>query len=139
MQQVINITVQVTVNAPVEKVWEAFTRPEHIKNWNSASPDWHTPNAENDLAPGGVFVYRMEAKDGSSGFDFNGVYDTVKTNELIAYTIGDGRKVSVTFIPDELNTKVTETFEAENTNPAEMQKEGWHAILNSFKAYTELL
>ena len=138
MQQVINITVEVTVNAPLEKAWEVFTTPDHIIKWNNASPDWHTPKAENDLKSGGTFVYRMEAKDGSFGFDFSGIYDAVKTNEFIAYTLGDGRKVFVTFIPEELKTKVIETFEAENVNPAEMQKDGWQSILENFKKYTEL-
>src|ERR1044071_2582885 len=110
------ITVESTINAPVEKVWEFWTTPEHITKWNHASDDWHTPFAENDLRSGGKFMSRMEAKDGSFGFDFGGVYDEVKTNELIAYTIGDGRKVKVAFTNQGNSTKVTETFEAENQN-----------------------
>ena len=86
----INITVEAIVNAPVEKVWKLWTSPEHIIKWNNASDDWHTPKAENDLREGGKFLSRMEAKDGSFGFDFGGVYDVVKNNEYIEYTLGDG-------------------------------------------------
>lgn len=131
------ITVSNTVNAPVKKVWEFWTQPEHITRWNNASADWHTPRAENDLQPGGHFVYRMEAKDGSFGFDFGGVYDEVRDNEYIEYTIGDGRKVKVTFVSNGNTTRVTENFEAETMNPVEMQKGGWQAILDNFKKYTE--
>ena len=131
------ITVANTVNAPVEKVWKFWTGPEHITQWNNASDDWHTPFAENDLRVGGKFLSRMEAKDGSYGFDFAGVYDEVKTNELIAYTIGDGRKVKVIFTPSGNQTKLTTTFEAEDINSIEMQRGGWQAILDSFKKYTE--
>src|ERR1041384_1412483 len=91
------ITVENTVNAPEEKVWEFWSKPEHITKWNNASDDWHTPRAENDLRVGGSFSARMEAKDGSFGFDFGGVYDDVRKNEYIAYTLGDNRKVQVTF------------------------------------------
>jgi uncharacterized protein YndB with AHSA1/START domain len=131
------ITIETTINAPVEKVWKFWTLPEHITKWNNASDDWHTPKAENDLRTGGKFAARMEAKDGSFGFDFGGVYDDVKTNELIKYTLGDGRKVAVHFIPNGNETKVTETFEAESTNSIEMQRGGWQAILNNFKKYVE--
>jgi uncharacterized protein YndB with AHSA1/START domain len=131
------ITVETTVNAPVEKVWEFWSKPAHITKWNSASPDWHTPRAENDLRAGGSFSARMEAKDGSFGFDFGGIYDEVRENEYIEYTLGDGRKVSVTFIPELKGTKVVETFEMENTNSEELQRTGWQAIMDSFKRYTE--
>jgi uncharacterized protein YndB with AHSA1/START domain len=131
------ITIETTVNAPVEKVWEFWSSPEHIKNWCSASEDWHVPAAENDLRTGGKFSTRMEAKDGSFGFDFGGVYDEVVTNKLIDYTMGDGRKVVVNFTSNGNQTKVVETFDAENTNPVEMQQAGWQAILNNFKKYTE--
>lgn len=131
------ITVETTVNAPVEKVWEFWSEPGHIKKWCSASEDWHVPFAENDLRTGGKFTTRMEAKDGSFGFDFGGVYDEVITNELIDYTMGDGRKVVVHFTSNGNETKVVETFDAENTNPVEMQQAGWQAILNNFKKYTE--
>jgi uncharacterized protein YndB with AHSA1/START domain len=132
-----NITVAATVNAPVEKVWEHWSNPEHITQWCHASPQWHAPRAENDLHEGGRFSTRMEAKDGSFGFDFGGVYDVVKTNELITYTLDDKRKVSIVFKSDGNTTKVTETFEAENENPIEMQKGGWQAILDNFKKYVE--
>ncbi|HEY6062824.1 MAG TPA: SRPBCC family protein [Chitinophagaceae bacterium] len=131
------ITVENTVNAPVEKVWKFWTRPEHITQWNNASDDWHTPWAKNDLRTGGQFSCRMEAKDGSFGFEFGGSYDEVKTNELIAYTMGDGRKVKIIFTNQGNATKVTEAFEAETENSIELQRGGWQAILDNFKKYTE--
>jgi len=131
------ITIASAINAPVEKVWRLWSAPEHITKWCSASDDWHTPRAENDLRVGGTFSSRMEAKDGSFGFDFGGVYDNVKTNELIEYTLGDSRKVSIHFTSEGNATKVTQTFEAENENPVEMQRAGWQAILDNFKKYTE--
>ncbi len=133
------ISIGTTVNAPVEKVWNFWTAPEHIVKWNSASEDWHTPRAENDLRKGGRFQSRMEAKDGSAGFDFEGIYDDVRKNELISYTMGDGRKVNVTFESNGNQTKVKTVFEAEDTNPVEMQKQGWQSILDNFKKYTEEL
>jgi uncharacterized protein YndB with AHSA1/START domain len=131
------VTVETTVNAPVEKVWKSWSEPQHITKWCAASEDWHAPKAENDLRTGGTFSTRMEAKDGSFGFDFGGVYDNVKKNELIEYTMGDGRKVHVAFSPSGEQTKIVETFDAETTNPVEMQKGGWQAILDNFKKYTE--
>ena len=131
------ITVENTVNAAVEKAWKCWTSPEHIIHWNNASDDWHTPVAENDLRNGGKFFSRMEAKDGSMGFDFEGVYDEVITNELIAYTLGDGRKVKITFSREGGQTKIVETFETENENSIELQRGGWQAILDNFKKYTE--
>ena len=131
------ITVEATVNAPVEKVWKTWSEPQHIKNWCAASEDWHAPKAENDLRTGGTFSTRMEAKDGSFGFDFGGVYDNVKKNEMIEYTMGDGRKVHVAFSPSGDQTKIVETFDAETTNSVEMQKGGWQAILDNFKKYAE--
>lgn len=130
-------TVKTIVNAPVEKVWKFWTEPEHITKWNNASEDWHTPFAENDLRIGGKFLSRMEAKDGSFGFDFSGIYDEVKLYEVIAYTLGDGRKVKINFMGKEKSTEVTETFEAENTNSIKMQQRGWQAILDNFKKYVE--
>jgi uncharacterized protein YndB with AHSA1/START domain len=132
------ITVQAVINAPVEQVWKLYTESEHVMKWNNASNDWHTPRAENDLKVGGKFLYRMEAKDGSSGFDFDGTYEQLITNELIVYSISDGRKVQVMFTKDDnTNTKMATTFEAESTNPIEMQRDGWQAILNNFKKYVE--
>lgn len=132
-----SITVYSTINAPIEKVWEYWTQPEHIVKWNSASEDWHTPRAENDLRAGGKFTSRMEAKDGSMGFDFEGIYDEVEMHKAIAYTMADGRKVSVKFLSNKDQTEVIETFDPESTNPIEMQKAGWQAILDNFKLYSE--
>ena len=131
------ITVESTVNAPVEKVWEYWTKPEHITQWNNGSDGWHTPTAENDLRPGGRFVARMEAKDGSMGFDFGGKYDVVTTHKYIEYTIDDDRKVKITFTTDGDTTRIVESFEAERSNTLELQQGGWQAILDSFKKYTE--
>lgn len=131
------LTVAATVNAPVAKAWDIWTGPEHIVKWSTASPDWHTPKAENDLRVGGAFSSRMEAKDGSFGFDFGGIYDEVKNHEVIAYTLGDGRKVHITFETNGGATKVTVVFEAESENSLEMQQGGWQAIMDNFKKYTE--
>ena len=131
------ITIENTVQAPIEKAWEYWTKPEHVSKWNNASDDWHTTHAENDLRKDGKFVYRMEAKDGSMGFDFGGIYDEVKNNEYIESTLGDGRKVTVTFTDLGNATKVVESFEAEGTHPVEMQRGGWQNILDNFKSYTE--
>lgn len=131
------ITVEADINAPVEKVWKLWTTPEHIMKWNSASEDWHTPKAENDLRKGGSFSSRMEARDGSFGFDFGGIYDDVEPNKLIAYTMSDGRKVFVNFTQEGNKTHVSETFDAESTNSLEMQQAGWQAILDNFKKYAE--
>jgi uncharacterized protein YndB with AHSA1/START domain len=136
-QQKTLITVEANVNAPIEKIWEYWAKPEHIIRWSAASDDWHTPRAENDLRTGGTFNSRMEAKDGSFGFDFGGVYDEVKDHELIRYTMGDGRTVKVIFTTQGNSTQITETFEAESTNPVEMQRGGWQAILDNFKKYAE--
>lgn len=133
----VKITIEATVKAPVEKVWKLWSNPEDIKQWNSASDDWHTPKAENDLRKGGSFSSRMEAKDGSFGFDFGGVYSEVITHKLIAYTMGDGRKVEVAFTGNGSETKILETFEAESENPVDMQRTGWQAILDNFKKYAE--
>jgi uncharacterized protein YndB with AHSA1/START domain len=131
------ITVANNVKAPVEKVWEYWTAPDHITKWNNASDDWHSPRAENDVREGGKFNIRMEAKDGSMGFDFGGIYDKVVPNKTIEYTMGDGRKVSVIFDQKDNETQVVESFEAESQNPVEMQRGGWQAILDNFKNYVE--
>ncbi len=132
-----SITVESNVNAPVEKVWEMWSEPKHIVNWNSAIDTWHTPHAENDLRVGGKFLARMEAKDGSMGFDFGGTYDEVVHHKRIAYTMSDGRKVEIDFQPNGSQTKVIETFDAETENSIELQRDGWQAILDNFKKYTE--
>jgi uncharacterized protein YndB with AHSA1/START domain len=131
------ITVENTVKAPVEKVWEFWTKPEHITQWNHASDDWHSPWAKNDLRVGGKFEARMEAKDGSFGFEFWGIYDNIQPHETIESTMGDGRKLAVHFTKNGNETEVVETFEAEGTNPIEMQRAGWQAILDNFKKYAE--
>jgi uncharacterized protein YndB with AHSA1/START domain len=131
------ITVQSIVNAPVSKVWEYYTDPAHIVKWNTPHETWHTTRAENDLRTGGTFVSRMEAKDGSFGFDFGGIYDAVRTNEHIAYTLGDGRKATIDFTPEGNAVNVVVKFDAETQNSEEMQRGGWQAILDNFKKYTE--
>jgi uncharacterized protein YndB with AHSA1/START domain len=131
------ITVETHVNAPVENVWHIYTDPESVQAWNTPSSDWHTTSARNDLRVGGTFSYRMEAKDGSDGFDFTGEYDEVVQNERIAYTMSDGRTVDVTFSPMEGGTHVTVRFDPETQNTYEVQRDGWQAILDSFKRYTE--
>lgn len=131
------ITVEALVNAPLDTTWAFWTGPEHITQWNAASDDWHTPWAKNDLVPGGRFVARMEAKDGSMGFDFGGTYDEVVEQRKIAYTLDDNRKVTVSFSETDSGTRVVEEFEAEDENSAELQQQGWQAILNNFKRYTE--
>ena len=131
------ITVNATIFAPIEKVWNNWTDPKHITKWNNASDDWHTPKAENDLRAGGKFHSRMEAKDGSMGFDFNGIYSDVEQHNHIAYTIEDGRKVDIYFKEKYGSTEIIESFEAENVNSVELQQAGWQSILNNFKKYTE--
>ena len=131
------ITVEAVINARAEKVWDYYTNPSHITKWNFASDDWHCPKAENDLKPGGKMRSRMEAKDGSFGFDFEATYDKIVPLEKIVYTIPDGRQVEIDFIRDNKATKLVIVFDAENINPVEMQKGGWQAILNNFKKYTE--
>ncbi len=131
------ITVKTVVVATIDKVWEYWTNPGHITQWNNASPDWHTPRAENDLREGGTFSSRMEAKDGSMGFDFGGTYSKVVAEKEIAYDLDDGRQVQVLFEAKGDETIVTEHFDPESENPAEMQRQGWQAILDNFKTYAE--
>ena len=131
------ITVETTVNAPIEKVWQYWNSPEHIQKWTFASSDWHVPFAENDLKKDGKFKTTMAAKDGSASFDFEGIYTAVEEHKLIAYKMTDGRTVEVIFEGDDKQTKITETFDPETQNSAEMQKNGWQSILDNFKKYTE--
>ncbi len=131
------VTVETIVQVPVEKAWMFWTTPDHIMQWNNASDDWHTPRAENDLRKGGRFLSRMEARDGSMGFDFNGVYDEVIPHQEISYTMEDSRKVNIRFVPEGNGTKVIETFETENTHPVEMQRSGWQAIMDNYKKHAE--
>ncbi|KQS47196.1 MULTISPECIES: SRPBCC family protein [Flavobacterium] len=133
------ITVETTVKAPISKVWQSFTEPQHTMNWSFASEDWHAPEAENDLRIGGKFRTKMAAKDGSMAFDFEGEYTQVENHKKIEYVMGDGRRVSVSFEDSGDTVKVTETFDPENTHPIEFQKAGWQAIMDNFKKYTETL
>ncbi len=131
------ITVGVTISAGIKKTWDLWTSPEHVVKWNSASEGWHCPKAQNDLRPGGKFKYIMASGDEKMRFDFEGTYHEVINQKRIAYSISDGRKVTVEFENSGNQSRVTETFEAEKTHPEEMQKEGWQAILNNFKKYVE--
>lgn len=131
------ITVQTTINAPINKVWKFWTLPEHITKWSFASPDWHTPYADNDLKEGGKFKSTMAAKDGSMSFDFEGEYTLVKENQTIEYVMADGRKVEITFNETSNGVEIKESFDPETENPEEMQRGGWQAILDNFKNYVE--
>ncbi|MDC6364377.1 MULTISPECIES: SRPBCC family protein [Flavobacteriaceae] len=131
------ITIDVNITTTLDKVWNFYTKPEHITQWNFADDSWHCPSAKNDLRKGGKYIARMEAKDGSFGFDFEAVYDEVVPQKKIAFTLEDGRKTIVLFEESHKETKVTITFDAEKENSLEMQKNGWQAILNNFKKYTE--
>jgi uncharacterized protein YndB with AHSA1/START domain len=136
-QKTIPITVETVVQAPVEKVWSYWTEPKHITKWCYASDDWHAPYAENDLETGGKFRTTMAARDGSAGFDFEGVYTKIEKQKTIEYKIGDGRKVIINFSDLGTGTRVVESFEAESENSYEQQKGGWQSILDNFKKYTE--
>jgi uncharacterized protein YndB with AHSA1/START domain len=131
------IKIEAVIAGPASQVWEAWTNPAHITQWNFASDDWCCPSATNDLKVGGRYCARMEAKDGSFGFDFEAIYDEILAFEKLAMTLGDGRSVTTTFEPNGKTTKVTTVFEAEEENPVAMQRDGWQAILNNFKKYVE--
>jgi uncharacterized protein YndB with AHSA1/START domain len=131
------ITVQSTINASIDKVWEFWTLPEHITKWSFASPEWHTPYAENDLREGGKFKSTMAAKDGSMSFDFGGEYTLVEKNKTIEYVLEDGRKVEIDFAATSNGIEVTQRFDPETQNPEEMQRGGWQAIMDNFKSYVE--
>lgn len=133
------ITVETHVHAPVETVWNAWTQPENIVHWNAASPDWHCPSASNDLRVGGKFCYRMEARDGTAGFDFEGQYTVVEPHRRIAYNLGENREVIVEFRPVENGTTLHETFTAESEHPVELQRAGWQSILDHFRQHAESL
>ncbi len=133
------LTVEANIQADIQTVWSAYTAPEHITKWNFATDDWQCPHAENDLRVGGRYLARMEAKDGSFGFDFEATYDEVSPVSKLVYTMTDGRKCSVTFSHQNNQTKVVTTFDAESENPPEMQQQGWQMILNNFKKYAETL
>lgn len=129
------ITIETTIQAPIEKVWQFWNEPEHIMEWNHAGDDWHTPKAENDLRIGKTILVRMEAKDGSFGFDIIGTYTEIEEFKKLAYTFSDGRKIIVTFEETDNGIHIRETFDPENENPREFQQQGWQSILDNFKKY----
>ncbi len=131
------ITINAIVAAPPETVWQYWTKPDHITQWNFASDDWCCPSAETDVKVGGQYKARMEAKDGSFGFDLEAVYDKVSAPSLLVYTMSDGRTVTTNFESQGGSTKVTTSFDAEEENSIDMQRDGWQAILNNFKSYVE--
>ncbi len=131
------ISIEAAVNAPIESVWQAWTTPSDIESWNAASSEWHCPSAEINLSPGGAFCYRMEAKDGSVGFDFVGKFTKVEPHKLIEYSLEDERPVSIEFIVGDGAVVVRESFEAESETAGEQQRQGWQAILNNFAKHVE--
>jgi uncharacterized protein YndB with AHSA1/START domain len=130
------LTVSTRVAAPLVEVWRAYTTPADIMAWNAASPDWHTTASTVDLRPGGTFSSRMEARDGSVGFDFSGVYTRIEPHRVIEYTFGD-RAGLVEFLEEDGGVSVTVTFDAESVHPAEQQRDGWQAILENFRRHVE--
>ncbi|MCC6945792.1 MAG: SRPBCC family protein [Thermomicrobiales bacterium] len=137
MTESTKLKAEATIAASPDKVWSYYNQSEHITRWNSASDDWHTPSSENDLRVGGRFKHRMEARDGSEGFDFSGVYTEVSKPKRLAYTMDDGRQAEVDIEDLGGSSKVTVLFDPENEYPREFQQEGWQAILDAFKAYAE--
>lgn len=131
------ISVSAKIDKSLARVWELYTAPEHITNWNAASPEWHCPSAENDLRTGGHFSSRMEARDGSMGFDFGGTYTAVNQQESFSYAMDDGRTCDVHFHTHGNGTRIDVTFDPDGENPVEMQRGGWQAILGNFKTYAE--
>lgn len=131
------ITISAIIKAPINEVWEKWNQPQHIVLWAFASDDWEAPESENDLRTGGKFRTKMAAKDGSASFDFTGTYTEVINKALIAYTMADDRKVKVEFTPQPQGVNIIETFDPEKVNSIQKQRDGWQAILNNFKKYTE--
>lgn len=131
------VTVSTTINAPLQKVWDLFTGPMHILHWNNASDDWQTSYAESDFRPGGAFLSRMEARDGSEGFDFSGSFTEIIPGNSIGYTLDDGRRVDILFRETAGRTLVMESFETEDINSAGLQREGWQSIIDNFRKYVE--
>lgn len=131
------ITIEATIAADTQKVWDYWTKPEHITNWNFATDEWECPSAENDLNVGGRYFARMQAKDGSFGFDFEGTYTEVVPQKRLSYTLGDGRQVTTEFENGGASTRVTTAFDSDREHDAEMQRAGWQAILDNFRKYTE--
>lgn len=131
------ITIEATINAPIETVWDLWTKPEHVMQWNHASKDWHCPKASSDFIVNGEFHYTMAAKDGSVDFDFWGTFTKIIDKSFIEIYLGDGRELNIQFETDGDGTKVIETFEPEEVNSIDLQKQGWQAILTNFKSYVE--
>ena len=131
------ITVENEINKSVQQVWELWTTPKHIINWNFATLEWHCPAAEHELKIGGKLKYHMAARDGSMAFDYTATFTQIKPNELLEYTLDDGRKVSIKFSEQNRVTKIVETFEVEDENSIDMQRQGWQGILDNFKKYAE--
>lgn len=130
------ITVKTRIAASPDKVWEYWTNPDHITNWNFATPEWQCPSAINELKPGGTFSWRMEAKDGSMGFDYQGTYDTITVPSLIEKKLDDGRRVTIKITGQGDDSELSETFEPDANHP-DLQRQGWQAILDNFKQYVE--
>ncbi|MCB9203105.1 MAG: SRPBCC domain-containing protein [Flavobacteriales bacterium] len=137
-KKISHISIQVSIQASIDDVWNYWTQPEHITKWNFATDEWHCPKAKNDLKPNGSFSWRMEAKDGSMGFDFTGNYEEIIDKKLITYKMSDGRFVEIEFTIKDKDVILKETFETEGTNTDEQQRTGWLAILKNFKTYVEL-
>ena len=131
------ITIKTQIKSGIQQVWNAYTNPEHIIHWNFATPEWHCPKVENDLRIGGEYFARMEAKDGSFGFDFKAIYKELIPEQSLVYVLEDGREVNISFLSQGDITQVVIIFDAENQNPIEMQQTGWQLILDNFKRYTE--
>lgn len=131
------VTIETTIDKPTDEVWKVWTTPEHIVNWNFATPEWHCPSAEQKLKVGGNLKYHMAAKDGSMAFDYKGTFTSIIPNELLEYTLDDERKVSVSFSEENVSCKIVQSFEVEDENSIDMQRQGWQAILNNFKNYVE--
>ena len=136
---IVNITIETLVHAPINLVWDTWNSPNHVVHWNHASDDWHSPKAENNFVVGGKFVYRMEAKDNSFGFDFSGTYEEIVDKKRVVTRLDDNRLVKTEFYGENDSVRIVETFEAEDQNSIELQREGWSAILNNYKLYTESL
>ena len=136
---IVNITIETLVHTPINLVWDTWNSPNHVVHWNHASDDWHSPKAENNFVEGGKFVYRMEAKDNSFGFDFSGTYEEIVDKKRVVTRLDDNRLVKTEFHVENDSVRIVETFEAEDQNSIELQREGWSAILNNYKLYTESL
>lgn len=136
---IVNITIETLVHAPINLVWDTWNSPNHVVHWNHASDDWHSPKAENNFVVGGKFVYRMEAKDNSFGFDFSGTYEEIVDKKRVVTRLDDNRLVKTEFHVENDSVRIVETFEAEDQNSIELQREGWSSILNNYKLYTECL